>query len=68
MNAREKVARKVKSALESEGFKSISLQRVYDGIWSPSGGERQLDIARWDVTVKCEHDDSDLKYSIHTHS
>ena len=61
-----KVARLLAEALSGVGFSGVSEEKIFDGIWYPKGGERGLDIARWDVTVNCKF--NGMKMSIHVHS
>lgn len=66
MTPREKVADLLTEALKKEGCWYFTSQTIYDNIWTPSGGERQLDIARWDVSITVERDGH--KVPIHVHS
>lgn len=68
MTPREKVAKLLTEALREKGFSSFSEFDVYDGIWVPMGGERGLDIARWDISIRCKHDDYPAPLPLHVHS
>lgn len=56
----------VAAALRNEGCGGFSSFNIYCDIWVPSGGQRGLDIARWDVTVNCTKDG--YRLPIHVHS
>lgn len=68
MTPREKVSRMVASALSADGFDLVSAHKIYDQIWTPQGGERGLDIARWDVTINCEKEGRRIPLHVHSWS
>lgn len=68
MTPREKVAKLLSDALHKKGFSGFSEFDVCENIWTPMGGERSLDIARWDISIRCEHNDYPAPLPLHVHS
>lgn len=68
MSPREKVAIMVADALRKDGCEQVSHFAIMDKMWMPQGGERGLDIARWDVDMRVFRDGFELPIHIHSWS